>query len=196
MGFWCFNLVPRISESWPRAPRPQVSPACCLYDIGTKIIYFQCFVTTDMFLFCKPIIFSGNCRIYRDLAFGSIKTRFKAILKKLDFSAQIDFFAAFWWNMSPKRLHVNLHLHLNYYFQVFFTKRNLAQYPHRSALQAPYFACAEIWWIAMSLAYQRASRPYKRLVFDDFTFFNLYISFQNYNFNSLTPSLLSPFGVC
>ena len=36
-------------------------------------------------------MYSGNCRIFRDLAFGSIKTRFKAILKKLDFSAQIDF---------------------------------------------------------------------------------------------------------
>ena len=49
-----------------------------IYDIGTKILYFQCFVTTDMFLFCKPIFLSGNCRIYRDLAFGSVKTRFKA----------------------------------------------------------------------------------------------------------------------
>ena len=46
-----------------------------------------------MFLFCKPIIFSGNCRICRDLAFGNVKTRFKAILEKLDFSAQIDFSA-------------------------------------------------------------------------------------------------------
>ena len=58
--------------------------------------------------------------------------------------------------------------------QIFYQKspkRNLGQYPHKSALQAPYFACAEIWWIAMFLAYQRASRPYKSLVFDDFTFF-------------------------
>ena len=46
-----------------------------------------------MFLIYKPIFFSGNCRIFRDLAFGSIKTRFKAILKKLDFLAQIDFSA-------------------------------------------------------------------------------------------------------
>ena len=30
----------------------------------------------------------------------------------------------------------------------------------------------------MFLAYQRASRPYKRLVFDDFTFFNFYIFFK------------------
>ena len=60
-----------------------------------------------------------------------------------------------------------LQLHLYYHFCVFFTKRNLAQYLHRSALQAPYFACAEIWSIAMFLTYQRASRPYKRLVFDD-----------------------------
>ena len=59
-------------------------------DIGTKFLYFQCFVTTDMFLFCKTILYSGNCLIFRDLSFGSIKTRFKAILKKLDFSAQID----------------------------------------------------------------------------------------------------------
>ena len=82
-----------FSKSWPRAPRPQVTATCCLYDIGTKILYFQCFVTTDMFLFCKPIILSGNCRIFRDLAFGSVKTRFKAILKKTVFSAQIDFSA-------------------------------------------------------------------------------------------------------
>ena len=80
-----------------------------------------------------------------------------------------------------------LHLHLHYIyitftfillFHVFFTKRILAQYPHRSALQAPYFACAEIWSIAMFLAYQRASRPYKRLVVDDFTFFIFYIFSQ------------------
>ena len=38
-------------------------------------------------------IFNGNCHICRDLAFGSVKTRFKAILKKFDFSAQIDFSA-------------------------------------------------------------------------------------------------------
>ena len=68
-------------------------------DIGTKILYFQCIVTTDMFLFCKPIMFSGNCRICRDLAFGSVKTRFKAILKMLDFSAHIDFFM----NLCPRR---------------------------------------------------------------------------------------------
>ena len=42
---------------------------------------FIVFFTTDMFLFCKPIFFSGNCRILRDLDFGSVKTRFKAILK-------------------------------------------------------------------------------------------------------------------
>ena len=68
-------------------------------DIGTKFLYFQCFFTTDMFLFCKTILYSGNCRIFRDLAFGSIKTRFKAILKKLDFSAQIDFLM----NFCPRR---------------------------------------------------------------------------------------------
>ena len=63
-------------------------------------------------------------------------------------------------------------------FHVFFTKRNLTQYLHRSALQAPYFACAEISWIAMFLAYQRASRPYKRLIFDEFIFFIFYMFCQ------------------
>ncbi len=55
-----------------------------LYDIGAKILFVPCFVTTDMFLFFTKY-FSGNCRICRDLAFGSVKTRFKAILKKSDF---------------------------------------------------------------------------------------------------------------
>ena len=27
-----------------------------IYNIGTEILYFQCFVTTDMFLFSKSII--------------------------------------------------------------------------------------------------------------------------------------------
>ena len=48
-------------------------------DIGTEIHYFQCFVTTDMFLFCKPMFFSGICLIFRDFAFGRVKTRFKAL---------------------------------------------------------------------------------------------------------------------
>ena len=69
---------------------------------GAGILYFQCFVTTDMFLFCKPIIFSGNCRICRDLAFGSGKTRFEAILKKLDFSTQIYFLQLFGEICRPK----------------------------------------------------------------------------------------------
>ena len=72
--------------------------------IGTKFLYFQCFVTTDMFLFLT-IFFSENYRIFRDLAFGNVKTRFKAILKKLDFSAQIDFSAHidFFMNFCPQR---------------------------------------------------------------------------------------------
>ena len=51
---------------------------------------------SHMFLFCKPMFsFCGNCRICRDLTFGSVKTRFKAILKKLDLSAQFDFLQLF-----------------------------------------------------------------------------------------------------
>ena len=173
-----FCYLPRLVECSPQI----------IYDIGTKILYFQCFVTTDMFLFCKPIIFSGNCRICRDLAFGSVKTRFKAILKNWIFRPR----STFSWTFAPGgRLRYEaynvftflIYIYITFtftllFFMGFFTTRNLAQYPHRSALQAPYFACAEIWWIAMFLAYQRASRPYKRLVFDDFTFFKLYIFFK------------------
>ena len=52
-----FRFLPRLVECSPQI----------IYDIGTQIIHFQCFVTTDMFLFCKPNFFSGNCCIFRDL---------------------------------------------------------------------------------------------------------------------------------
>ena len=53
-----------------------------IYDIGTEILYFQFFVTTDMVLFSISIIPEDLESSRRDLAFGSVKTRFKAILKK------------------------------------------------------------------------------------------------------------------
>ena len=52
-----------------------------IYDIGTEIIHFQCFVTTDMLLFSISIIPEDLDTSRRDLAFGSVKIRFKAILK-------------------------------------------------------------------------------------------------------------------
>ena len=63
------------------------------------------FFTTDMFLFCKTILYSRNCRIFRDLAFGSIKTRFKAILKKLFFLPRSTFrpIIIFLMNFCPRR---------------------------------------------------------------------------------------------
>ena len=58
-----------------------------------------------MFLFCKAILYSGNCRIFRDLAFGSTKTRFKAILKKLFFRPRSTFrpIFTFFINFCPRR---------------------------------------------------------------------------------------------
>ena len=38
-----------------------------IYDIGTKILYFQCFATTDMFLFSKSIIPDDSKILDRDL---------------------------------------------------------------------------------------------------------------------------------
>ena len=56
--------------------------------VGTEFLYFQCFVTTDMFLFSISIIPEDLESSRRDLAFGSVKTRFKAILKKLIFGLE------------------------------------------------------------------------------------------------------------
>ena len=50
-----------------------------IYEIGIKIKYFQCFVTTDMFLLSISIIPEDLESSRRDLAFGSVKTRFKPI---------------------------------------------------------------------------------------------------------------------
>ena len=96
---WYIKLIylcylPRLVECSPQI----------MYDIGTKILYFHCFVTTDMFLFCKPIIFSGNCRICRDLAFGSVKTRFKAfwdIFLKICMRPWIRRYR-FYWTFAPR----------------------------------------------------------------------------------------------
>ena len=49
-----------------------------IYDIGTEILYVQCFVITDMLLSYIPIIPEDLESSRRDLAFGSVKTRFKA----------------------------------------------------------------------------------------------------------------------
>ena len=126
-----FCYLPRLVECSPQI----------IYDIGTIILYFQCFVTTDMFLFCKPIVFSGNCRICRDLAFGSVKTRFKAILKnwivrprstfswtfapggRLSYEAYnvftclIYIYITFTFHLHV-HLHFNLHVHLRFHLHL------------------------------------------------------------------------------
>ena len=59
-----------------------INPEHVIYDIGTEIIMFHCFATKMLKSFCKSIIFSGIESSRRDLAFYSIKTRFKALFKK------------------------------------------------------------------------------------------------------------------
>ena len=125
-----------------------------IYDIGTEILYFQCFVTTDMFLLCKSIFFSGDCSARFPPLESSAKTRFKAF-----------------WGIFFENFYATLASQVTDFAQDGdLAGRNLAQYQHRSALHAPYFACAEIWYLTMILAYQRASRPYKKVVFDFFHF--------------------------
>ena len=56
--------------------------AKAIYHIGTEILYFQCFVTTDMFLFSKSIIPEDLSTDWRVLKPAGVKRRFKAILKR------------------------------------------------------------------------------------------------------------------
>ena len=58
-----------------------INPEHVIYDIGTEIRIFHCFATKMLKSFCKSIIFSGIESSRRDLAFYSIKTRFKALFK-------------------------------------------------------------------------------------------------------------------
>ena len=58
-----------------------INPEHVIYDIGTEILMFHCFATKMLKSFCKSIIFSGIESSRRDLAFYSIKTRFKALFK-------------------------------------------------------------------------------------------------------------------
>ena len=49
-----------------------------IYDIGTKILIFQCFCIMENHIFSNSIFFRGIGSIFRALSFGTIKTRFKA----------------------------------------------------------------------------------------------------------------------
>ena len=64
-----------------------------IFDIEAKILMLQCNGRNSTQI--KPIsIIPEDLECYpRDLALGSVKTRFKAIFKKCVFSAQIDFSA-------------------------------------------------------------------------------------------------------
>ena len=102
-----------------------------------------------MFLFCKSIIFSGDC----SARFAPLESSVKSWLKAF-------------WDIFFENLYATLASQAtDFAREGDLAWRNLAQYQHRSALHAPYFACAEIWYLSMILAYQRASRPYKRLAF-------------------------------
>ena len=56
-----------------------------IYNIGTKILYETCFATKMLFLFCKSMIPVRFCTILPLHSCAGIKTRFKALFKKLHF---------------------------------------------------------------------------------------------------------------
>ncbi len=92
---------------WDPGPDCQsVSVWCCsqkeIYDIGTEILYFQRFVNTDMFLFSVSIILEDLESFRRDLAFGCVKTRFKATLKNIKCWAWIRLWAFVMVVFQPK----------------------------------------------------------------------------------------------
>ena len=67
------------------------------YDIGTEILNFQCLNCFKTPLFCKSIIPEDSKISRRDLSFASVKSRFKAILKKSEFFDLV-------WNLPNFRL--------------------------------------------------------------------------------------------
>ena len=56
-----------------------------IYNIGTEILYFQCFFTTKMIYNPKSIIPAGGEISRRFLQSPNAKRRFKAISKNMDF---------------------------------------------------------------------------------------------------------------
>ena len=91
----------------PPGGTPKGDPPCCslipqrsiccdigteIYDIGTEILYFQCFVTTDMFLFCKPFALAGIAAFCEILLLAVSKHILKRSKKSSTFLAQIDLF--------------------------------------------------------------------------------------------------------
>ena len=87
MFFWSWiRLWAIFPDFCPR--RATKSGASCnshneIYDIGIEILYFQCFATTDMLLFSIFDPDLAKWSVHRALSAGSVKTRFKAILKKV-----------------------------------------------------------------------------------------------------------------
>ena len=63
-----------------------------IYDIGTEILKFQCLNCFKTPLFCKSIIPEDSKISRRDLSFPSVKSRFKAIFKKVKFSTQYEIY--------------------------------------------------------------------------------------------------------
>ena len=53
-----------------------------IYDIGTEILFLHCFATTDMFLFCKKLIFSEFATHWPPDKDFLVKTPFWAIIGK------------------------------------------------------------------------------------------------------------------
>ena len=81
-----------------------------------------------MFLFCKPIFFSGNCRICRDLAFGSRSTfrpRFTFSLTfasggRLSYEAYNVFAFLIYTCITFTFIFINLYLYIYIYIQLHF----------------------------------------------------------------------------
>ena len=70
-----------------------------IYDIGAKIIYFQCFVTTDMFLFYKPYFLAEIAAFVEILLLAMSKHVLKRSQKSWTFLPRFTFFM----NFCPQR---------------------------------------------------------------------------------------------
>ena len=80
-----------------------------IYDIGTEILKFQCLNCFKTPLFCKSIIPEDSKISRRDLSFASVKSRFKAILKKWNFRLSTKFIEFVdWVRNKHKQINENL----------------------------------------------------------------------------------------
>ena len=93
-----------------------------IYNIGTEILNFQCFLIKIMKLFCKWLIFSAITPKGPQLQSGGLKTRFKANLRNKCFCSTQNYMQGFFQKHS-KTLSKQIDIFLNTSRHIFENKQ-------------------------------------------------------------------------